>query len=364
MRTLIIATMLALLLSACAAPVGPQAQKETTTIGAILTLTGWGAYWGESAAIGIEFAEQDINEKFERTLKVIIEDSQTSNNGAIAAANKLLNVDRTDAIYVEFSGPSAAISDMVEHSNKVMLFNALPPQILEENPYALKTYFDARSECKRLAQAAHERGLTRQAILLLDLPFAEPCESGILEAKEELDFEIVHSGRIDYDEVDFRSSLVRIEDAGADVIIGIFYEDHAINLLKQKFELDLDLPLYCGGKNDCLTTKVLESVPEASLEGATTFNFEISEEFVERYLGEYPGATEVELQAAALAYDGISRLYFALESCENPSCVIAQIQEIDYDGQVNGKGFNAKRVLEMESRLETFGNGTFVPVGK
>lgn len=337
--------------------------EDPVKIGAILTLTGWGSYLGEGASRGTELAEKDINEINDRKLQILVEDSKTNNQDAVTAVNKLLSIDAVDAIYVEFSGPSSSVSDIVQSSNKIMLFSAFPSIILKQNPISLKTYFDDFEECKRLAEEASKKSFNKFAVLLINLPFAEACEEAIKEVSEQTDSEIIYSERFNIEETNFQTYLTKIKNSKVDVILAIVYEDHAINILQQKVELGVNIPFYCGGKNDCLTSQVLESVPHEALENSITFNFDIDERFKKRYKELYGDTTEVELQAAALAYDGIAYLYYAIKDCGNsdPECAIERIQSTDYKSIVKSSGFSSKRRLELDSRIEVFENGEFVP---
>ncbi len=142
----------------------------------------------------------------------------------------------------------------------------------------------------------------------------------------------------------------------------IGYEDHALNFLKQKNELGLTIPFYCGGKNDCLTSTVTKSVPENSLQGTVTFNFDINPKFRDRYLTKYPEASELDIQAAAGAYDGAMYLYDAVLNCpdRDADCVIDHIKnKTNHESVVISNGFGKEGVFELLSRLEVFIDGRF-----
>ncbi len=354
--------ILLLLVTACQpTPSGQVVLNDPVKIGSIISLTGWGSYWGKGAVRGIALAEQDINTKEQQKVDVIVEDSRTTNNGAVAAVNKLLDVDGVDAIYVEFTGPSTSIAPIVENHDEVMLYNAFPSSLIDEQRNVLKTYFTDYDGCARLAGHALSQGYKRIGFLSLNLAFAGPCRQAIYDTIKGTSSRVVFDQVVDLEETDFRTDLLKMRQAKPDVIIAILYEDHAINFLEQEAELDMHIPLYCGGKNDCFTDKVLQTVPSEQLVGAVTFDLSIDEGFVLRYKQLYPGAEEVEVQAAALSYDSIRILYELEKSCTTSECALNLADHSSFPTVVDNDGFH-NRVLALNTVIKEFNGKRFVKV--
>ena len=69
-------------------------ERGVIKIGAVLPLTGEGAFWGKNGLNAIKLAEDDINKAGGvngRKLKIIIEDGKCSGKDAVTAFNKLVN---------------------------------------------------------------------------------------------------------------------------------------------------------------------------------------------------------------------------------------------------------------------------------
>jgi ABC-type branched-subunit amino acid transport system substrate-binding protein len=356
MKLILLLLILGVLLTSCVTGESIDAEDSRITIGVLLTQTGWGAYWGEHATNGAKFAEKDILAAG-GSVKVIIEDSASDQTTAVSATQKMLAFDDIDGLYVEFAAPSSGASPIMKDAEKVLLYSAFDPEMLLENPYAFKTYFDAYEECKRMSEHALSKNLTNQVVMLPTLSFAEPCRQGALSTGANIQYE-----PFAYDATDFRSALLKVKDA--DVLIGFMYESHAINLLSQKTELGISTPLYCGGKFDCFNENVLDQVPLEALAGAVTFDTQIEESFIVKYLEQYPGATELQIQGGAWAYDGVMYLYEGFSSCDKnyTACVIESIISSDYESQVVDDGFSRKRKQQIESVLFEFDGNTFIAV--
>ncbi len=83
--------------------------KNQITIGVITPLTGGVAYWGESAQTGIELAKKDLTKEGIQA-NVIVEDGQLNAAIALSAAQKLVSIDKVQAIYAEFNPAAISVS--------------------------------------------------------------------------------------------------------------------------------------------------------------------------------------------------------------------------------------------------------------
>lgn len=85
--------------------VSRSAAQVETTIGAILPLTGDGAFWGENPKKGIQLALEDLkSQDHVANLRFIFEDDRCSAKDAVAAFHKLVDIDKVKIIL----GPSCS----------------------------------------------------------------------------------------------------------------------------------------------------------------------------------------------------------------------------------------------------------------
>ena len=79
-----------------------EKEEQRTThvkIGAILPLSGWGAYWGNPVLQGMQLAVQDIEKDYPGQVLLIVEDDQSDSKTVATAANKLRPSSCNDYIF-------------------------------------------------------------------------------------------------------------------------------------------------------------------------------------------------------------------------------------------------------------------------
>ncbi len=117
------AFFLVLMLTAAAHRV--SAEGDPIRIGAVLPLTGEGAFWGEHGRNGIQLAGEEINASggvFGRKLELLIEDGRCNGAAASTAIQKLINVDRVSLIVGEVcSSATLAMAPIAERSKTLLL---------------------------------------------------------------------------------------------------------------------------------------------------------------------------------------------------------------------------------------------------
>src|SRR3972149_10751786 len=82
-----------------------QVVEEKVKVGAVLPMTGTFAFYGEDQRTGIEVALEEVGDK----INVIYEDSAGENPKAVAAFNKLTNVDSSKIVITSTSWISNAL---------------------------------------------------------------------------------------------------------------------------------------------------------------------------------------------------------------------------------------------------------------
>lgn len=146
------------------------ADPKEFKIGAILAMTGSGAWYGQVMSQGFLTAMDEINGqggidgiKF----KAVIEDHQSgSGAAAISGFNKLVNVDKIPFSFTSYTAPTLSIIP-VANEKHVLLLNggAVGPKLVKASPYLFNNRMLAIMHGMGLAQRAKERGFTKMAAL-------------------------------------------------------------------------------------------------------------------------------------------------------------------------------------------------------
>lgn len=292
--------------------------KASINIGAVLPVTGWGAYWAEPVSNGIKLAVEDIQKEYDdSSVNVIIEDDQSLPKFAASAASKLVSIDKVDAVYTEFSSLGLAASPIVQSAGKVLLYSAMTPKILETNPLSVKSFVNIKTACDSYVEYAPKNDIRKIAIFAKIGDVAPTCIASLKKSYSDSDLLI-------FDNIagsDFKTLLLKAKQFGADSIIAIVVEADANTLIKQSSDMGINIPLFCH-KADCMTDKILANYAPA-LEGSIYFDSPISPEFAQRYTARFGSADAGLMEAAAFGYENITNLFLAEKKCNKDGpCVV------------------------------------------
>jgi branched-chain amino acid transport system substrate-binding protein len=324
-------------------------------IGAVIPQTGFGAYWGDPVLKGIRLAEKDLNKAFSsRKIEVLVEDSQSSVPTAVSAAQKLINVDKVDAIYSEFSGMSSAISPIAKSANKILVYSTFNQKIAEDNATSIKTFISFEVACENFAKNVLDK--TKKILIISAISDAAPyCLKTLEKYIPATNIKLVEG----FTSTDFKTLLLQNKEFGPDYIIPIMYENGSYALIKQNHELGLKSKFFCY-KQDCVTEKLLKELPIDSTEGIVYFEVAIDDNFIQKIKAEYSDMSKDDIQAAANSYQSIIAVGEGLMECQarGAQCVtdkLANKKEFLNVGYKNAEFVD--RVLTSDLILSVVRNG-------
>ncbi len=328
-------------------------------IGAVLPMTGWGAYWSEGELKGIELARRDIAAQGGK-VSILTEDGNTDAGKSVAAAQKLVSIDGVQGMFVEFTGPSTAVAPVAAQSKIPMIYDALAVSPLKTNPYAFKFYFDMEQQCYLGARYLVRHGAKKVGGLILNLDFSQDCQNGMKRATEGTTATFtVYSP--DIDTVDFRTWITKMKQDSVDAVLPVLYEDNAFAFFKQRAEMGFMVPVVTGdGRPDGFTEKVTSGIPASALEGVITYDQNIHPDFVQKLTSAYPDINAKDILEAAFGYDESMYLYTALKACgSNADCVKNNLIHSRYQSALDTGGFGENRVLKLNPIYYIYTHGKF-----
>ncbi len=322
---IILIVLVLFLLCACTNNVS----EEKLKIGVIAPLTGWGAYYGVPELNGIQLAVLDS--------EIVVEDSKGLAKEAISAANKLINIDKVDAIIVSFAPPTLAVTPFLEENKIPFIYDAYIKSPLE-NKYAFKSNFDPEEGCKDLVEYSNS---TKIAAILANVEYSHVCLEGARSVKSVDEF------FYEFGETDFRTLLLKVKDYDDVLIIG--WADEFVNLFKQKAELDLKFRILCATASECISENQAES---QILKGTVGVDFlPVTKGFKDKYIEAYGETSESELIFAAHGFDAIKAIEKAAKECEDKECIRNNLESVkDYETGLNTNGFK-NQVLQIKTTL-------------
>ncbi len=229
--------------------------KPTIKIGAILPLSGDLAIWGNSEKQGLLLAKENLPPELKNQYELVFEDSSNANKNIQHLAQKLISIDRVDAVITMFD-PAANIVGPMASANKIIHFGQswFPQYVTDE--YNYNVYADMRAEAHLIADYLANKGIQKAYLFTVN-------QTGFIGGTDILK-KFLQEKNIAYQETtfnfgqtDFRTDIVKTQSFGAEAyIIGAFAPEADI-LTKQLKQINgkniivtgLDLGLNIANKS-------------------------------------------------------------------------------------------------------------------
>lgn len=232
--------ILAVIFSGCI-----EEEKETAVvkIAALQSLTGDLGTYGGPMTDAIELAVKEINENggvLGGELRLIVEDTQTSEVHAVDAANKLVKVDKVPVIIgTTGSGPSSAIIGIttgneivqISSSNTGVEFTDYP-----DDDFYFRTCPSDALQGRAMVRLALDEGYKTAATLVLNNPYGIGFEDVFCESFKKRGGEVIESVRYDPAQTIFDSEVARVVSKNPDFVMLVAYPQTGSVILRTAYE--------------------------------------------------------------------------------------------------------------------------------
>jgi branched-chain amino acid transport system substrate-binding protein len=342
LRTTALAGVLAVGAAGCTSTPQPVDDGNVIVIGAVWSLTGPAALYGTSQRNAADLAVAEINASGRlggRTIRLITEDDRSTQEGALAAVDKLTSRDRAVAILGPTLSNSAKAANPIAQERKVVVLgvsntadgiveigdhvfrNSLPERVVQPNTI-------------RITQAALK--YRRVAVLYGDDDaFTKSGYDVFRRALEEAGIEIVSTQTFQKADNDLLPQLTRIKSTAPDAIVVSALGEEAALIMTQARQLGLTQPIIGGnGFNSPKLMELAGRASEGAISGAAWFignSSPANQKFVSAYRDRFKIDPD---QFAAQAYAGVYLLAEAtVRSAEASSAAIrrtlAEMRDVD-----------------------------------
>lgn len=326
--------------------------KEPIKIGVILPLTGDAAFIGEAAKNSAILAKESFG-KTEKTYELIFEDDQGDSKRTVFAFRKLVDIDKIRAVGTGFAGPGNAVAPLAEKEKIIHFSIASDLTIAKDKPFVFNHWIKPENEAKVYVEEAKKQGLKKIAMIATNQQGIIAVRDALL--KEDPSIFILKDELLGPQEKDFRTTIIKAKNEGADAFILMLLPGQLASAVKQIKEMKINVPL--------TSVESFEYDPGAIplLEGQwSVTSADPSESFTASYKEKYNGLPQ---PGSAYAYDVIRILITAFEKNESNEGVAKTISEmkdfpgvtgvlsVDSDGNINSKAV-VKKII----------NGKFVEV--
>ncbi|UYV35747.1 ABC transporter substrate-binding protein [Rhodobacteraceae bacterium D3-12] len=268
----LIKTLAAVSLLATPATVMAHDQGVTDTeilLGEVEPLTGPPALLGVAHNLGVRLALAEVNANGGiggRQVKLVAEDDGYVTSRTIQSVRKLIGVNKVFALTaLSGSGQALAAMPVVKRSGipTMVPIGPLPPLYEPPNDNIFVVGQSYTEGMRQLAEhLAKEYPGKKWGIILQDDDYGKSLGEGIEQAKKAVDINVVYETKYARGQKDFASEMLRVKDAGVEVLIagGIISENIAMVKEAEKVGIDPVIATFWPGR----VPEVLKAIGPAS----------------------------------------------------------------------------------------------------
>jgi branched-chain amino acid transport system substrate-binding protein len=359
-----------LFLAACGgdqATGGSDGGEVTAKIGVVSYLSGPGAAYGEAITNGFNLALEEIKEKGEVSIELVVEDSAGKQEQALSAAQKLMNSEEVVAILgptlsteMQVVGPEADLNGV-----PIMGTSTTAAGIPQIGEYVFRNSIPESLAIPASVKAAVDKyGVKKVAILYgNDDVFTKSGYDTMKQTATDLGLEILTEETFQKGQSDYKAQLTKIKSLNPDLILASALYNEGAVIMDQARKMGIDVP-FVGG-NGFNSPQVIDIAGDAAdgLIVATPWfggkDDQKVQEFVKKYTEKYGKAPD---QFAAQAYDA---LYVMAEALKNAGeadrdklrDALAEIQ--GFQGILGEMSFDADGDIVMDPTVLVIKDGKF-----
>jgi branched-chain amino acid transport system substrate-binding protein len=323
--------------------------QDKPVIGAILPLSGPFAFYGQDAQQAMDIALEEVGS----TVSIIYEDSAGENPKAVAAFNKLTNIDGSKMVISSTSWISNAVySQAADQGVLQAIIASAGFKRSRKGDLAVRFTVDVKEELQYLV--GHLEQFSRIGVLHLNNDYGKGWAEGF---KQVLGEKIVAVEAYNPGDADVNSQLTKIKAANPDVLVLVSTGKEGGLFARRARELGLHVPLV--SQRPIQSPELLEQA--AAVEGMVYSYpaYDVNYPFIEKYVAKYGKQPTV---FAVEAYDAVITLAQATESCKtDTSCLHKWFIDKEYDGALGHVKFDNEGDAHYPFVLKQVRSGSFVP---
>ncbi|NYT61656.1 ABC transporter substrate-binding protein [Alcaligenaceae bacterium] len=271
-----------------------SAQAADVTIGALFSLSGPNAAYGDIFSTGVNLATEHINadKLINGKLTVQYEDSQGLPQQGVIGMNKLVNVYKVPYMLSAFTGVSKAISTTAGRTKTVAVNGGgVGPDLADLGPYFWNIIPLANFEVKAaLPYLIKQHNLKRFVLVYVDDPLGEGIRKELADSLPGLGGELVESFSVPATAQSFSGIAARVRAANPDVIYVASYGSQQAQIVKQFRDNGIQQQFV---SYSAFSVPEINALPEAKGSWYTTQNIDwnssdsVTKRFVDDYKAKY-----------------------------------------------------------------------------
>ncbi len=216
--------------------------RPNIKVGVILPLTKDYSFLGEPIKNAILLAKTQIGENTKYEYNLIIEDGQLDPQLTAAAAQKLINIDKVDAIITFNSGVGNIVSPLAQ-ANKIIHMGIASDQNVAKGEYNFIHWTQPEEEARVFVSELRRRGIKRLAVLGVLEGGGENILNSVKNSIKGSDISIVSEEMFITEESDFRTTFLKSQQQKPDIYLILVGTNRLDLIAKQRLELGIKTPL-------------------------------------------------------------------------------------------------------------------------
>ncbi len=290
-----------------------EVSNQSIKIGADLSLTDFGASWGENELKGAQLAVKEINKNggvLGRNLELLSQDNQTQAKGSVSAVTKLISADGVHFMLTGWNDETEPVIPIITQ-NKVLTItvSAGSVGITKKSPYLFATWPADEFAVKSLVTYAAHNGFHRMAVVNSIGSWENSQATSFKKFADQERISVIDQFSFQADTLDVRAYISKIKTEKPDAVFIAFTEGPLERFLTEAGEFGLNIPILYPA--DITTLGVPSKVSSDYLKKLVYSTYAPSKQgFVDAFKNEYgvePGTS------ADTAYDAVYMLAKAIE---------------------------------------------------
>lgn len=235
-------------------------ESETIKFAFLGGMTGDIAVYGVPMSDAVKLAIEEINSKGGikgKNIELLIEDGKCAGKDAATAIQKLINVDKVNAVIGGLcSAETLAAAPIAEAAEMVMLSpSSTNPTIKNAGDFIFRNVPSDAGQGVEAATFMNEKGYKKIGVLSRNDEWGVALAEVFVNKAEELGIEIVAHEKVEPSATDAKTQITKIKNANPDAVYLPVFVAEGIIVLKQMKELGLNVPKVSADavKDDSLT---------------------------------------------------------------------------------------------------------------
>lgn len=309
-------------------------QGNVIKIGALLSLSGDAAAWGENAQKAIKLAVDEINKKGGingKLVDMIYEDTAGDPKQAVSAYQKVTTIDRVAAVIGPLNQTEdAAVVPLIDQTGVPTIVPGYLPLQNRKNLYnPLIIWMDAEIEAGRIAQYVYDQGIRNVGVAGTLDSWENTVSTAFAQKFQTLGGTVISQEIIQPDVADMRLPVTKIVATRPQaVFLGTYYQ--FVNSAKALHDLGYKGKLYGIEVDDYLAGQTSGWTNGLRFIAPDYYTSDFIKTFTDKY-GVAPGLP------AGQSYDAANILFSFLKKSQSQNDILDQMKSFkEYDG-VSGK---------------------------